>query len=129
MSQSQPADANSWPPLAVPVPEAARMCGVSTRTIWHVIRAGDLRPARIGKRTLVLVDDLRAWLLSRRDGRPAIPGRAMDSQNSGNPGVTPAEKSGPSDFPAPACYFFFCGGFDGRGGGICCGCGRSLNGS
>ena len=73
MSQMPTADANSWPPLAVPVPEAARMCGVSTRTIWHVIRAGDLRPARIGKRTLVLVDDLRAWLLSRRDGQQENP--------------------------------------------------------
>ena len=42
-------------PKTVGVPEAARLLGCSTRTIWRLLTTGDLRTIRIGRRTLVAI--------------------------------------------------------------------------
>jgi excisionase family DNA binding protein len=57
-------------PLAVQVETAARMAGVSRTEIYRAIKNLDLKSLKIGKRRLVRIDALRAWLaaLEQRSG-------------------------------------------------------------
>jgi predicted DNA-binding transcriptional regulator AlpA len=55
--------------LAVSVPEAARRCGLGKSLFWELIRQGNGPPIiKIGRRTLVPLDGLRAWLQAKRVG-------------------------------------------------------------
>ena len=51
-------------PLAVSPAEAAQLAGVGRTTLYLAMRDGDLRSLKVGKRRLIAVDALRAWLLS-----------------------------------------------------------------
>jgi excisionase family DNA binding protein len=55
---------NSAGVLAVSPGEAARLAGVGRTTIYEAIGAGALRSVKIGKRRLITVEALRAWLLA-----------------------------------------------------------------
>lgn len=55
--------------LALSYGEAARAVGCSPRTIWSACASGDLRAARVGRRRLIPVAELRRWL----DARAGIP--------------------------------------------------------
>jgi excisionase family DNA binding protein len=50
--------------LAVPPNEAARMAGVGRTTLYAAMASGGLKSIKIGKRRLIAIDALRAWLLS-----------------------------------------------------------------
>jgi excisionase family DNA binding protein len=50
--------------LAVAPGEAARLTGVGRTTIYEAIGAGTLRSVKIGRRRLITVEALRAWLLA-----------------------------------------------------------------
>jgi excisionase family DNA binding protein len=50
--------------LAVAPAEAARLTGVGRTTIYEAIGAGALRSVKIGKRRLITIEALHAWLLS-----------------------------------------------------------------
>ena len=50
--------------LAVGIIEAARLAGVGRSTIYESINTGDLKARKAGRRTLILRDDLQAWLNS-----------------------------------------------------------------
>ena len=50
--------------LAVGIMEAARLAGVGRSTIYESINTGDLKARKAGRRTLILRDDLQAWLNS-----------------------------------------------------------------
>ncbi len=52
-------------PLAVPIPEAARLGGVGRSTIYSEISNGNLRMLKIGRRTVITLDDFRSWLTSK----------------------------------------------------------------
>jgi excisionase family DNA binding protein len=52
-------------PLAVPIAEAARLGGVGRSTIYAEISKGNLRIRKVGRRTIVAMDDLRNWLASK----------------------------------------------------------------
>jgi excisionase family DNA binding protein len=52
--------------LALGVAEAARQAGVSRSFLYEQMTAGRLAFVKAGKRRLVLVEDLRAWLSSLR---------------------------------------------------------------
>ena len=52
-------------PLAVPIPEAARLGGVGRSTLYAEIKVGNLKIRKVGRRTIVAMDDLRAWLSSK----------------------------------------------------------------
>ncbi|QIG47574.1 helix-turn-helix domain-containing protein [Nordella sp. HKS 07] len=52
-------------PIAVPVLEAARLGGVGRSTLYCEIQKGNLRVLKVGRRSLILVADLRAWLASK----------------------------------------------------------------
>ena len=47
-------------PLAVPILEAARLGGVGRSTIYSEISKGNLRILKIGRRTVITLDDLRS---------------------------------------------------------------------
>ena len=49
-------------PLAVGIIDATRLLGVGRSTLFEEIRAGRLQARKAGRRTLILRDDLRAWL-------------------------------------------------------------------
>ena len=58
-------EAPAVPRLALTVPEAAAAVGVSPRLVWGALSAGELRGIRLGRRRIILIEDLRAWLSSR----------------------------------------------------------------
>lgn len=56
---------NMIEPLAVPISEACRLGGIGRSTIYSEISKGNLRVHKIGRRTVIAMDDLRAWLASK----------------------------------------------------------------
>ena len=52
-------------PLAVSAAEAARLLGVSRPTVYQYIRRQDFPSFKLGSRTLVSVDGLRAWVANQ----------------------------------------------------------------
>jgi excisionase family DNA binding protein len=63
-------------PLAYSIDEACDAAGHIGRTVlYEAIRAGELRAVKRGRRTLILVDDLRKWL----EGFPPIDQRHLTS--------------------------------------------------
>ncbi|WP_213876133.1 helix-turn-helix domain-containing protein [Pseudomonas sp. dw_358] len=50
------------PQLSVSVEEAARLVGHSRSGIYEVIASGDLKAFKLGKRRLILMTELRAWI-------------------------------------------------------------------
>lgn len=55
-------------PLAVSLPEAARLLGVSKPTIYKYTGRADFPAFKIGGRVLVSVDGLRAWVRDQAGG-------------------------------------------------------------
>jgi hypothetical protein len=51
-------------PISVDIPTACRMSGLSRSFLYEVLAAGAVRSIKAGRRRLVLVDSLRAWLQS-----------------------------------------------------------------
>ncbi len=49
---------------AFSVPEVCRQVGLCRDTVYRAISRGDLVARKLGKRTLILQDDLRAFLKS-----------------------------------------------------------------
>ena len=45
--------------IGVSADVAAKMIGVSTRTIWNLINAGQIRCVKLGKRSIISVQSLR----------------------------------------------------------------------
>jgi excisionase family DNA binding protein len=50
--------------LAYAIAELPELVSLGRSHIYEEIRAGKLRTVKVGRRTLVLAEDLRAWLLS-----------------------------------------------------------------
>jgi excisionase family DNA binding protein len=47
---------------ALGVAEAAKAAGVGRTTIFEAIRKGEIVARKVGRRTIIAVDDLDAWL-------------------------------------------------------------------
>jgi excisionase family DNA binding protein len=60
-------------PLAVGIDEAARRAGVGRGLLYQEIGKGRLRVRKAGRRTLITINDLTAWL-------DALPTRADKGQ-------------------------------------------------
>ena len=48
--------------FAVSIIEAARRAGVGRSSIYEAVNRGELRLKKSGRRSLILVDDLKAWV-------------------------------------------------------------------
>jgi excisionase family DNA binding protein len=51
-------------PLSISIDEARRQTGIGRTRIFAEIKAGNLRAHKIGRRTVIILDDLHAWLQS-----------------------------------------------------------------
>jgi excisionase family DNA binding protein len=49
---------------ALSVPEAAKAAGVGRTTLFEAIRNGHIAAKKVGRRTIILIDDLDGWLKS-----------------------------------------------------------------
>lgn len=61
-----PTTAASSKPLAVRIPEAARMIGIGRSTFYLLIAAGEIETFKIGSATLVPVTSLEAFVVNQR---------------------------------------------------------------
>ena len=52
-------------PLAVSILEASRISACGRSTLYAEIKSGNLKIRKVGRRTIVTMDDLRAWLSSK----------------------------------------------------------------
>ncbi len=50
--------------LAVTIPEATRIIGVGRTTLYRLFEQGKLTPRKVGKRTLILMEELEAFIQS-----------------------------------------------------------------
>lgn len=55
-------------PLAVSAPEAARLLSVSKPKVYELMGREDFPSFKLGGRTLVSVDGLRAWVQRQAEG-------------------------------------------------------------
>jgi excisionase family DNA binding protein len=51
-------------PLAITIPEAVKLCGMSRTAIYEALKRGDLVARKAGRRTLISFADLEAYLAS-----------------------------------------------------------------
>jgi excisionase family DNA binding protein len=56
------AQAQQLTPLSVSVEDAARIVGYSRSGIYELIAQGDLKAFKLGKRRLILMTELKAWI-------------------------------------------------------------------
>lgn len=61
-SVAEPSSPPNFEKLALSVPEAIEAANTSRGSIYRAINAGELVARKRGRRTVVLVDDLRRWL-------------------------------------------------------------------
>ena len=54
--------------IAVTVNQACKAASLSRRTLYEAIRAKQLKTKKLGKKTLILIADLHAWLDALPDG-------------------------------------------------------------
>jgi excisionase family DNA binding protein len=54
-------------PITVTVATAKQLSGLGNTTIWALIRDGKLKVVRVGRRTLVVFNSLKAVLAPERD--------------------------------------------------------------
>jgi excisionase family DNA binding protein len=64
MKMLNTSSASKSEPMAVSPGEAARLAGLGRTTIYGALGSGALKSIKIGKRRLITVEALRAWLLS-----------------------------------------------------------------
>jgi excisionase family DNA binding protein len=53
-------------PLAVTINDAVRFSGIGRTRLYKAIGDRELTPVKVGKRTLILFDDLQTWLRQHR---------------------------------------------------------------
>lgn len=61
---------NKLAPLAVSPAECARLLGVSRPKVYDLINQGDFPSFKVGSRTLISVDGLRAWIAKQSEVNP-----------------------------------------------------------
>jgi excisionase family DNA binding protein len=54
-------------PISVKIPVAVRLTGLSRSRIYELMRSGEIEYVKVGRSTLILVESLRTFILSRRE--------------------------------------------------------------
>ena len=72
-------------PLAYTIRQATNVVGIGRTLLYAEIREGRLRTRKIGRRTLLLRDDLRSWLDATPLARPGAASASADKSESGLP--------------------------------------------
>ena len=49
-------------PIGLTIREAVQLSGISRSTLYRAIKAGEVVARKHGRRTIILADELRAWL-------------------------------------------------------------------
>lgn len=52
-------------PISVKIPEAVRLSGISRSRLYELMKSGDVRFAKVGTSTVIIVESLRQFVLSR----------------------------------------------------------------
>ena len=55
--------------FAIPINEAARRSGVGRSSIYEAVNRGELKLKKSGRRSLILVEDLKAWVTALPDAK------------------------------------------------------------
>jgi excisionase family DNA binding protein len=63
-------------PLSYSIPDAVAASGIGRTTICGEIAAGRLRAVKRGRRTLILAQDLKAWVAELQPVQPKQPASA-----------------------------------------------------
>lgn len=58
-------------PITVTIPDAVKVSGLSRSALYEALRRGDLIARKAGRRTLITMSDLEAYI----DGLPKFEGR------------------------------------------------------
>ncbi len=58
-------------PITLSIADVAASTGIGRTKVYAAIKSGELPTVKIGKRTLVLADDSKAWLRKHRITRKA----------------------------------------------------------
>lgn len=53
---------NQLEPLSVDIPEACRLTGLGRSKLYELLGNGEIASVKVGKRRLIAVASLRAWL-------------------------------------------------------------------
>lgn len=56
-------------PIAISIHDAERVSGISRRTLYDLMRDGAIQSRKVGRRRLVLVRSLRAYLEGGENGQ------------------------------------------------------------
>lgn len=68
-------DLETFEPLALRIPEAGRAIGLGHSKLFELIASGDLDARKIGSRTVITMESIRAFLESRPKADVRLPSR------------------------------------------------------
>ncbi len=82
--------------LAVTVPEAAAMIGISESMLWRLLAVGDIAKVKIGRRTLIRVTELERFLEGHTEphGQTAPPPNRPQHPDRRSRAEVPSQSSG-----------------------------------
>ena len=64
MTSNKPG-ATAMDPISVRIPDAVRLTGLSRSRIYELMRDGEINFAKVGRSTLIMVEDLRRFIQGR----------------------------------------------------------------